>query len=107
MRNRRHLGLRALHCSISRMTAGFRTRGFLRGLLVCAAATLLSSCQLAGVMDPRGPIAAQERLLMINTTEIMLVVVVPVIMLTLGFAWWYRAANPRADHSPEWAYQGG
>ena len=36
----------------------------------------------------------------------MLVVVVPVILATLGFAWWYRASNARANRSPEWAYQG-
>jgi len=68
---------------------------------------LLASCRMAGVLDPKGPIAAQELMLLINTTEIMLVVVVPVILLTLGFAWWYRASNPRANHSPDWAYQGG
>jgi cytochrome o ubiquinol oxidase subunit 2 len=79
----------------------------LRALLLCVAAASLASCRMAGVLDPKGPIAAQELLLMINTTEIMLVVVVPVIILTLVFAWWYRASNPRANHSPEWAYQGG
>jgi cytochrome o ubiquinol oxidase subunit 2 len=36
----------------------------------------------------------------------MLVVVVPVIVLTLTFAWWYRASNKRATYSPEWAYSG-
>jgi cytochrome o ubiquinol oxidase subunit 2 len=83
------------------------SRRLLHGVFVCAAAALLASCQQAGVLDPKGPIAAQELLLMINTTEIMLVVVVPVVLLTLGFAWWYRASNPRANHSPDWAYQGG
>src|SRR5579872_5546965 len=78
-----------------------------RALVACVVTILLASCQQAGVLDPKGPIGAQELLLMINTTEIMLVVVVPVILLTLGFAWWYRASNPRANHSPDWAYQGG
>jgi cytochrome o ubiquinol oxidase subunit 2 len=57
-------------------------------------------------MDPQGPVAAAEWLLMINATEIMLVVVVPVILMTLWFAWWYRASNARANHSPDWDYQG-
>jgi cytochrome o ubiquinol oxidase subunit 2 len=74
---------------------------------VCAAASLITSCNRAGVLDPQGPIAAAERLLLINATEIMLVVVVPVIIATLGFAWWYRASNNRASHNPDWAYQGG
>jgi len=38
---------------------------------------LVASCQPAGVSDPQGPIAAAERLLLINSTAIMLVVVVP------------------------------
>ncbi len=77
----------------------------LRWVVVCAA-VLLASCR-QGVLDPQGPIAAAELLLLINATAIMLVVVIPVIALTLGFAWWYRASNPRANHSPDWDYQGG
>jgi cytochrome o ubiquinol oxidase subunit II len=74
-------------------------------LLACAAASL-SACQRAGVMDPRGPIAFAEWTLLINSTAIMLVVVVPVIITTLGFAWWYRASNPRAGRSPDESYEG-
>jgi len=66
----------------------------------------LTACQQAGVLDPQGPIASAERLLMINSTAIMLVVVVPVIVATLAFAWWYRASNPRAMRSLEVAYEG-
>jgi len=67
---------------------------------------LLASCQQAGVLDPQGPIASAQRLLLINATEIMLVVVVPVILATLGFAWWYRSSNARARRSEELAYEG-
>ena len=49
----------------------------------------------SGIFDPRGPIAAAQRELLINSTEIMLVVVVPVILMTLGFAWWFRSSNVR------------
>jgi cytochrome o ubiquinol oxidase subunit 2 len=58
------------------------------------------------VLDPRGPIASAEWLLMINATAIMLVVVVPVIIATLGVAWWYRASNPRAVRSLDESYEG-
>jgi cytochrome o ubiquinol oxidase subunit II len=81
-------------------------RSLMRWFLVCAAVPLVASCRQAGVLDPQGPVAAAERLLLINSTEIMLVVVVPVILATLGFAWWYRASNARADHTPEWDYEG-
>jgi cytochrome o ubiquinol oxidase subunit 2 len=65
---------------------------------------LLASCQ--GVLDPQGPIAAAERLLLINSTAIMLVVVVPVIVATLAFAWWYRASNTHATRSLDESYEG-
>jgi cytochrome o ubiquinol oxidase subunit 2 len=79
--------------------------GLLRWLMVCAA-ILFSSCSQSGVLDPQGPIALQERLLLINSTAIMLVVVVPVIVATLGFAWWYRSSNVRAVRSPDESYEG-
>ena len=62
-----------------------RRSGTGRVLVVWAAASL-ASCQQTGILDPQGPIASAERLLLINSTAIMLVVVVPVILATLGFA---------------------
>ncbi|HEY4969779.1 MAG TPA: hypothetical protein VII35_07725, partial [Steroidobacteraceae bacterium] len=67
---------------------------------------LVDSCRAAGVLDPQGPVAGAERLILLNATAIMLVVVVPVIVLTLAFAWWYRASNKRATYSPDWSYSG-
>jgi cytochrome o ubiquinol oxidase subunit 2 len=57
-------------------------------------------------LDPQGPIASAERLLLINSTAIMLVVVIPVIVATLAFAWWYRASNTRATRSLDESYEG-
>jgi cytochrome o ubiquinol oxidase subunit 2 len=36
----------------------------------------------------------------------MLAVVIPVIVLTLVFAWWFRAGNRRARYRPDWEYSG-
>jgi cytochrome o ubiquinol oxidase subunit II len=82
-----------------------RHAGWLRWLLL-GAAMPASSCQQTGILDPQGPIASQEQLLLINSTAIMLVVVVPVILATLGFAWWYRASNARASRSTDEGYEG-
>jgi cytochrome o ubiquinol oxidase subunit 2 len=57
-------------------------------------------------LDPQGPIAWAERLLLINSTAIMLVVVIPVIVATLAFAWWYRSSNSRATRSLDEPYEG-
>jgi cytochrome o ubiquinol oxidase subunit II len=78
---------------------------FLRWVVVCAT-VLVASCQPAGVLDPQGPIASAERLLLFNATAIMLVVVVPVILATLGFAWWFRASNPHASRAADEGYEG-
>ena len=66
---------------------------------------LLGGCG-SGVLDPQGPIAAAERIILLNATVIMLAVVLPAIGMTLAFAWWFRASNPRARHLPEWSYSG-
>jgi cytochrome o ubiquinol oxidase subunit 2 len=66
----------------------------------------LAACGRAGVLDPQGPVSSAERLILLNATGIMLVVVVPVIVLTLVFAWWYRASNTAATYQPNWEYSG-
>src|SRR3982074_1947109 len=68
-------------------------------------AVTLGGCS-DGVLDPKGPVAAAERLLLSNSTEIMQGVVVPGIVADLAFAWWYRASNPRASRSFDLAYEG-
>src|SRR5271169_5767540 len=84
-----------------------RRSGLLRWPVVGGAAILLASCKLeGGVLEPQGPIASAERLLLINATAIMLVVVVPVIVATLAFAWWYRSSNTHATRSLDESYEG-
>src|SRR5499433_578362 len=75
------------------------------GWSAAGAALLVASCQPAGVLDPKGPVASAERLLLINSTAIMLVVVIPVIAATLVFAWWYRSANTRANRGADESYE--
>ena len=65
---------------------------------------LVSSCQ--GVLDPKGPIGAAQRTILFDATTIMLAVVIPVILITLSFAWWFRSGNTRARYLPEWSYSG-
>lgn len=84
---------------------GFDRSGVLRGSII-AGMMFTTACQPTGVLDPQGPVAAAERLILINSTVIMLTVVVPVIVATLAFAWWYRASNPRARRSASLAHEG-
>ncbi|WP_164658941.1 ubiquinol oxidase subunit II [Tropicibacter sp. Alg240-R139] len=49
-----------------------------------------------------GPIAEAEYALMWQAFNLMLLVVVPVILLTLFFAWRYRAAGGKGAYRPDW-----
>jgi cytochrome o ubiquinol oxidase subunit 2 len=84
----------------------WKRRSRLAFLAAPFAACLLASCRRAGVLDPQGPVASAERLILFNATAIMLVVVLPVIALTLAFAWWYRASNKHAVYRPDWSHSG-
>lgn len=72
---------------------------------VLVAALLLSGCS-EGVLDPRGPVASAERMILFNSLGIMLAIVVPTILATLAVAYWFRASNTRAHYMPDWHYSG-
>jgi cytochrome o ubiquinol oxidase subunit II len=74
-------------------------------VVLLAVTALLSACR-KGVLDPHGPVDTAERLMLYDATAIMLAVIVPVILLTLAFAWWFRAGNPHARYRPDWEYAG-
>jgi len=63
----------------------------------------LSGCQSA-LLDPKGSVGVAEKSLILTATWAMLLVVVPVIILTLVFAWRYRASNRNATYAPKWAH---
>jgi cytochrome o ubiquinol oxidase subunit 2 len=71
-------------------------------LLPALAACLLTGCA-GSILDPAGRIAAREKHLILVATGLMLLVVIPVIAMTLAFAWRYRASNARATYAPQWA----
>src|SRR6266850_1995944 len=55
-------------------------------IMIVSAATLGGCTE--GVLDPKGPIAAAERQIMFNSLGIMLAIVIPTILATLGVAFW-------------------
>lgn len=62
---------------------------------------LLTGCDMV-VMKPSGDIAAQQADLIVWSTILMLIIIVPVILLTLLFAWRYRSSNKAATYKPDW-----
>ncbi len=73
---------------------------------VAALPLLLCGCDL-GVLDPQGPVGVSQRLILIDSLAIMLVIVLPVIAATVGFSWWFRESNQkRTFYLPEWEFNG-
>ena len=64
-------------------------------------ALALTGCNTV-LMHPSGDIAAQQANLIIVSTILMLVIIVPVIVLTVFFAWRYRKNNTSATYLPNW-----
>jgi cytochrome o ubiquinol oxidase subunit II len=73
--------------------------------VVLISATMLGGCS-EGVLDPKGPIAAAERQILSNSLGIMLAIVIPTILATLGVAWWFRSSNTRSRYLPNFDYSG-
>jgi cytochrome o ubiquinol oxidase subunit II len=80
-------------------------RMWTRVVCVLSSCVALASCR-EGPLDPQGPVGQAERVILGDATAIMLAVVIPVIVLTLVFAWWFRAGNRRATYRPDWEYSG-
>jgi cytochrome o ubiquinol oxidase subunit II len=83
-----------------------RQRSLGAAVIGAASAMVTLSSRAEGVLDPWGPVGATQRQLLFECVGVMLIVVVPVIGLTLAFAWWFRASNRRAEYRPDWSYSG-
>ncbi|OGN63867.1 MAG: ubiquinol oxidase subunit II [Chlamydiae bacterium RIFCSPHIGHO2_12_FULL_49_9] len=55
------------------------------------------------VMDPKGMVGLKERNLLVFSTLLMLIIVIPVLIITCVFAWKYRADNKGEKYTPDWA----
>ena len=72
---------------------------------VVASALALSGCEVS-IFEPKGPIAAQNGQILVDSLAIMLAIVIPTIVAIVAFAWWYRAGNVRAYYRPDFEYSG-
>lgn len=72
-----------------------------RFLLALPVLLALGGCNFV-VLHPAGDIAWQQRDLLIISTLLMLIVIIPVMALTVLFAWRYRQGNKTATYRPKW-----
>jgi cytochrome o ubiquinol oxidase subunit II len=75
-------------------------------LLAAAGLVLLGGCGDASVLAPAGPVGSANRTILLNSLAIMLAIVIPTIIATIGFAWWFRAGNDKAEYRPDFVYSG-
>jgi cytochrome o ubiquinol oxidase subunit II len=71
------------------------------GGLITLAAYSLRNYDFA-VLNTKGTIAAQQRDLMLFATALSLLVIIPVFVLTILFAYKYRETNTSAAYTPDW-----
>ncbi|WP_233978358.1 cytochrome o ubiquinol oxidase subunit II [Pectobacterium versatile] len=72
-------------------------------LSLFAATVLLSGCDMA-LMNPKGEVGLEQRSLILTAIGLMLIVVIPVIVMTIAFAWKFRASNEKAKYTPNWSH---
>lgn len=71
-------------------------------LVIAALSTVLyMSDKNIAVLNPQGSVASQEKDLMILTTLLGMIVVIPVFVTLFSFAWRYREGNRRAKYTPD------
>jgi cytochrome o ubiquinol oxidase subunit 2 len=75
-----------------------------RGSLA-AASFLVTACN-RGILDPVGPVGRAEKTILINSTAIMLAIIIPTMIATVVFAFWFRRGNTKAEYRPDWEYSG-
>ncbi|MGX7705273.1 ubiquinol oxidase subunit II [Methylobacterium sp. Gmos1] len=78
---------------------------FPRLAIVAAAGLALSGCQM-NLLNAKGPVGADEANILIVASIIMLAIILPTMVGTLVFAWWFRASNTKARYRPDWAFSG-
>jgi cytochrome o ubiquinol oxidase subunit 2 len=79
----------------------YPTKPLLSRTLAVLASVALCGCDWV-VMKPHGDIAQQQAQLIVTSTLLMLLIIVPVIALTLFFAYRYRQSNTEATYAPDW-----
>lgn len=73
----------------------------LAGLALVLIALVIHYREYIAVLSPKGSIALQERDLIVISTVLMLIVVMPVLVMAPLFAWKYHESNKDAEYKPD------
>jgi cytochrome o ubiquinol oxidase subunit II len=75
-------------------------------MAMAAIASLLAGGCNRGILDPVGPVASAEKQILVNSTAIMLAIIIPTMIATVAVAFWFRRGNAKAIYRPDWEYSG-
>lgn len=67
----------------------------------------LSGCEkTTGILSPKGIVTGEERQLLFDSTALMSIIVLTVIIMSIAFVYHYRESNKSADieYKPEWCH---
>jgi len=82
-----------------------RKFGFLFAMLtLLCVVPLLSGCNELILFNPKGPIGESEKVIILVSFVLMLLVVIPVIVMSIWFPLKYRESNTKAHYDPNWSY---
>lgn len=84
----------------------------LKTLLICCLSSLLIGCENNnGILNPKGIVTFIERQLLFDTTALMLIVIIPVIIISIDFTYHYREKNHKqqitgrkVEYKPYWSH---
>lgn len=84
----------------------------LKSTLICFSSFPLIGCETNnGILNPKGIVAFIERQLLFDTTAIMLIVIIPVIIMSIAFTYHYREKNHQkkinsreVEYKPNWSH---
>lgn len=71
-----------------------------RWLLALFPVVALGGCDMV-VLSPSGYVAAQQADILVKSTVLMLIIIIPVMLLTIFFAWRYNARR-KSNYDPDW-----
>jgi cytochrome o ubiquinol oxidase subunit II len=83
-----------------------RTLLRLKFIFITFLATLLAGCdqKVTGILNPKGIISYEERILLFDSVALMLIVVIPVIIMSFAFIIRYREGKRTSAYKPNWGH---
>ena len=78
-------------------------KSIMKGLSLSALTLTLSGCDYA-LFNSSGQLGAEQGQLILLGFGLMLIVVIPVLIMSVWFPYYYRKSNQKAEYLPKWSH---